>query len=151
MHTLVIFAAKYLVILICLGFVLTLWLIPSAKRMEFILRTIIAGVLAFLLSLLAGRLYFDPRPFVAHHSIPLIAHSADNGFPSDHMLLATLVAFSVLSVNRKFGIILLGLATLVGGARVMAGVHSPIDIIGSTVISAVAVVIIFWLPAKLRS
>ncbi len=103
---------------------------------------IAGGVLAVVLAVIAGHLYYDPRPFVTHHLIPLIAHSADNGFPSDHALLTAFLAFTMLLYSRSTGIFLLIIALLVSWARVAAHIHNPRDIVGSFVIALVAVVVV---------
>src|SRR5205085_7935625 len=84
-----------------------------------------------------GHVYYDPRPFVQEHFTPLIPHDADNGFPSDHTLITAGVAAVIYFFNRPWGFALLGLALLVGAARVAAGVHHPVDIVGSIVIAVV--------------
>jgi undecaprenyl-diphosphatase len=79
--------------------------------------------------------YYNPRPFALSHSVPLIFHVPDNGFTSDHVLLSSAISAIIFYLNRKLGILLLMLAMLVGIARVLAGVHHPIDVIGSIVIA----------------
>ena len=85
-----------------------------------------------------GAVYYDPRPFVAAHVAPLFPHAADNGFPSDHTAVTMFVAFSVLVVSRPWGLALAALSLLAGVARVLAHVHSPIDIAGAVAIAALA-------------
>jgi undecaprenyl-diphosphatase len=98
------------------------------------------GVLAVVLAKIAGHLYYDPRPFVTHHLVPLIAHAADNGFPSDHALLCAFLAFTMLLYSRRAAFVLIIIALLVSWARVAAHLHNPRDIVGSFVIAAVAVI-----------
>ena len=98
------------------------------------------GILAVVLAKIAGRLYYDPRPFVTHHLVPLIAHSADNGFPSDHALLCSFLAFTMILYSRRAAIFLIIVALIVSWARVAAHLHNPRDIVGSFVIAAIAVI-----------
>jgi undecaprenyl-diphosphatase len=84
---------------------------------------------------LVSRFYFDPRPFVQGNFTPLLPHAADNGFPSDHTLLAAAIAFATFHFNKKLGLFLLLLAILVGVARILAGVHHVADIAGSIIIT----------------
>lgn len=100
------------------------------------------GVLALVLDIVAGHLYYDPRPFVTQHLVPLIAHAADNGFPSDHALLTAFLAFTMLLYSRRTAIFLIIIALLVSWARVAAHLHNPRDVVGSFVIAAVAVVVV---------
>jgi len=89
---------------------------------------------SYIAAKLISRFYFDPRPFVVGNFTPLIPHTADNGFPSDHALLGAAIAFSIFHFNKKLGFLLLYLTALVGVARVMAGVHHATDIAGSVAI-----------------
>ena len=97
--------------------------------------------MAFALTKLAGALYLDPRPFVAHHFLPLIPHEVDNGFPSDHTVLSMLIALTVCHFSIEMGWVLTGLALLVGVARVLCGIHNPIDIVGAVLIAVLASII----------
>ncbi len=98
-------------------------------------------------------LYYDPRPFVAQHIHPLFAHAADNGFPSDHAALTMFLAVCVLFYSRLWGGALVVNALLVGTARVLAHVHSPLDIVAGFVFAAVAALLAHraapWMVRKL--
>lgn len=133
-HEIVVFVASYLLFMM-LG-VITLFglTLPRRSWLRHIVAGLLAGVLALVLAKLASHLYYDPRPFVRLHRIPLIPHSADNGFPSDHMLLASVLASLAWMMNQKLSIILWVGALLIGAARVIALVHSPIDILASAII-----------------
>jgi undecaprenyl-diphosphatase len=59
----------------------------------------VAVGLALALNTLFGHLVYEPRPFVSHPAVvhQLIAHVADNAFPSDHEAVAAAIA-TVLGV-----------------------------------------------------
>jgi undecaprenyl-diphosphatase len=128
MNSVIIFCAKYVFVLVILGLALA-WL-KTAKnlKVQFIAATIVAGGIAFILSRIASHLYYDPRPFVAQHVKPLIAHPADNGFPSDHALLTMTLTAITYFFNKKIATGMLVLTVIVGIARILAKVHSPLDI-----------------------
>jgi len=98
-----------------------------------------AGLLAVALAALAGQavnlglgaLWFEPRPFMAGIGHTLLAHAADNGFPSDHSTLMFALGSGLVLTGaaRTAGaaICLLGLG--VAWARVYLGVHFPIDVL----------------------
>lgn len=151
MNTLIILAAKYFIVISCIIAAWAVWRAAAPKRFEFLARFVGAGALSLILAKIAGALYYDPRPFFSQHIVPLIPHAADNGFPSDHTLLAAWIGFSIFIINRRLGILALGVAILVGLSRIAAHVHSPIDIIGSFVISCLAVLIVFNLPWPKKS
>jgi undecaprenyl-diphosphatase len=149
MHWLIKLVGEYFFI-ISLVVVGLYWL--QAKRstkISLAYQVIVGGVVALVLDLIAGNLYYDPRPFVTHHLVPIIAHAADNGFPSDHALLTSFLGFTMLLYSKRVGIFLLIIALLVSWARVAAHIHNPRDIVGSFVIAAVSVVLVrlvasFW-------
>lgn len=92
-------------------------------------------LLAFVLSRIAGPLYYNPRPFAVGHFTPLIPHIPDNGFPSDHTLLFATIAAIAWYYEKRVSLLLWILALGVGAYRVYAGVHHPIDIAGSMAIA----------------
>jgi len=118
---------------------------PRRQQLMVAVSASVGGVIALALTKLAGALYYDPRPFVAQHMQPLIQHAPDNGFPSDHTVLAGLAAFIVLRYSRTMGLIMLAMTGLLGVARVAARVHHPLDIVGALVIAAVAALAGGWL------
>ena len=138
MHETIIIIAQYFILIPVLASVYIFFKLPSSRRLNFTAQLLIAGALSYCLALLASKLIHDPRPFVTGHFVPLIPHSSDNGFPSDHTLLASFLAWSVLHYSRKLGLALLAVALLIGLARMAAGVHHSWDILGSFVITAFA-------------
>ena len=103
---------------------------------------ILGGILALALARVGGHLYDDPRPFVTGHLRPLFPHAPDNGFPSDHALLTSFLAFALWRWSRPLAGGLFVNALLVGGARVLAHVHHVIDILGSFAFALVAVLVV---------
>ncbi len=136
-NSLIIFCAKYLYLLVVEIYAAYFFSIPKNKRKDLAILTIIALPCIYLASRVAGILHFDPRPFVVNHFAPLIPHAPDNGFPSDHALLISAIASVVWFYNKKVSAILWLLTLIVGIARVLAGIHHPIDIIGAFVISII--------------
>ncbi len=140
MDTLIILCAKYLIwVVVLLGLA---FLAVSMHWKRVALSAALSMVLAYILAKVAGSLWYDPRPFVVDHIQPLIAHAADNGFPSDHMLLGATIASVVYAHNRVWGLVLWVLALIVGASRVLAGVHHWADLAGSIIVAVVAVAIV---------
>lgn len=135
----VILIAEYLIlisVLLAVGF----WLYTSKPNKKHLAFMVIAGaVLALVLAKLGSSLYYNPRPFEVGHFVPYFTHAADNGFPSDHTLLASFLGFVMLRFSRRLGWLLLALALAIGASRVIAGVHHTVDIIGAFVCAAVGV------------
>ena|SRR5581483_1007529 len=141
MDELIRLTAKYAIVGVVLiaGYV---WLrLPKKQRLEMFAVILLAGIVALVVSRLAGKLFYDPRPFVSQHKTPLIEHAADNGFPSDHALLAMTLTASVYLYRKKWAMAAFAFTLAVSAARVLARVHSPIDILGAWGIAICAVVI----------
>lgn len=144
MDSIIIFCAKYLI-----GFIVLLfgwsWLRTArSKKVEMASAVIIAGVLALAIARITSKLYYDPRPFVSGNVRPLIQHAADNGFPSDHTLLSATLTGVLYFYNRTWAGAALLLTLAIGLARILAHVHSPIDILGSLVIGTAAAYAGHW-------
>jgi undecaprenyl-diphosphatase len=138
MDSLIIFGAKYLFLIIPL-LALAAWLQAGTKlKKQMLAAAVSAVILAVILDKIAGKLYYDPRPFVTHNLKPLVAHAADNGFPSEHTLFNTTLAVLLYIYRPRWGTAALAAALVVGIARVAAHVHSPIDIIGAAAIGIAA-------------
>ncbi len=129
-----VFIAQYFYFLVLLIGLIFFFIQPWNIKKSMMIRSAIIGPLAYLLSRIAGLLYYDPRPFVVGHFVPLIAHAADNGFPSDHVLLTGAAAMVIWFYDKKWSAVLWALALLIGWARVYSGVHHAVDIMGSIVI-----------------
>ncbi len=134
MDTLIVLTASYLYIVVLLVAAIYFFTRPKQIMKSMAICGIVVAPLAYIISRISSRFFYDPRPFVVGHFTPLIAHAADNGFPSDHVLLTGAVAMVVWFYNRKLGALLWVLAFLTGWARVAAGVHHWTDIVGSIVI-----------------
>lgn len=134
MNSIVVFVAQYLFIFVILLLGLS-WLNIKDKntRVKFIVAVIIAGIIAFIMSRIASKFFYDTRPFVAQHVKPLFPHAADNGFPSDHALLTGALTAVAYFFDKKYATGMLILTILIGIARVWAKVHSPLDIAGGWV------------------
>jgi len=142
MHGVVVFIAKYFIFLSLL-IAAVFWLRASTReKIALGWRVVVGGAIAEGLAQVAGRVYYDTRPFVSEHVAPYFAHAPDNGFPSDHALAASFLGFVILLYSRSTGSLLLVIAVLIGWARVVSRIHHPIDVIGSFVIACISVAIV---------
>ncbi len=138
MNALIVVAAQYLIVAMALAAVVCWALAPAPARRSMAIVAIVSGVLALVLTKVAGAMYYDPRPFLDPHIRPLFDHSPDNGFPSDHTVIATLIGLTVFRRSRRLGLALLGLAIVVGCARVAAHVHHALDIAAGVGVAGLA-------------
>lgn len=139
MRGFIIFTAEYLYLVILAIAGAAIILAKRDVKSGLIKLTAISLPFAFIVGRILNHLITSPRPFVVEQVNPLFSHSTDNGFPSDHTLLVMTVAAIIFVYNRKSGIILGILGLLVGGARILAKVHHPIDIVGSAIIAITCV------------
>jgi membrane-associated phospholipid phosphatase len=117
------------------------------QRPRGLLPWVVAGAAAAVgLDLLSAHLIFDPRPFVILNITPLFAHSTDNGFPSDHSVVAAFVAALLWFIDAPAATIATLAAVVIGIARVYALVHWPIDVIGGWFIGAIpaTIAMLLW-------
>lgn len=136
MDTLIIDASKYLILVPLLLTLFVLIDLDIKKRKQFLLMLIVGGILSILVAKLGSHFYTDPRPAFKDGVTPLFANNDYNGFPSDHTLLSSFLGFAALYYSRTLGLSMLVVAVLIGWARVAAGVHHFVDILGSFIITA---------------
>jgi undecaprenyl-diphosphatase len=132
MDKLAVFFAVYVGYII-VAYLIYLWFIkPGSRRMISV--ALIAAVIArFVVTSIIRFLYFHPRPFIVMQVHQLIPESGSS-FPSGHAaFFFALSAVTYLS-NRKLGWTLFVLSLLMGLARIYAGVHWPLDIVGGIIV-----------------
>ncbi len=134
-----VFCAEYLIYIV---FALAgIWFVYAVYRRSWQSAAFFAVnlVISFILLHVAGHLYVDHRPFVDYNLTQLIPHAAGRSFPSDHATASTAVAIGFLGFTRfkKAGVLLFLLALLIGFARIFAGVHYPVDILGGVLTALV--------------
>ena len=127
-----------------------LWLQKNKIR-NIILYSGYATILGLIINRLITLVYFHPRPFMDHLGTAILKHAPESSFPSDHTTLMLSIAFMFLyfKKTRTIGIILSGLGILGGLARIYVGVHYPLDIAGSIIVSLISTGLIFSLRLKL--
>lgn len=141
MDNLFIFGAKYLWLTSAIIFAYVFWKSQVKKRL--VIFTLLVLPISYAVAKVLGHFYYDPRPFVVGAFTPLIAHAADNGFPSDHALLVGALAAAITPFSRKWAIWLWIIAILVAISRVYVGVHHTIDVVASLGISALVALVIY--------
>lgn len=134
---------------------LLLWWAPRAQHEENDRQAVLGIVLATALSVVIGRVIQNvvesPRPLMvpemaAMYPPAFYDNRLDwNSFPSDHMALYFTIALGVFLVRRPLGITLM--AWCLGGvgfARLYAGYHYPLDLLGGVAIGAVSLAIVSY-------
>ncbi|MDM0016743.1 phosphatase PAP2 family protein [Variovorax saccharolyticus] len=136
-------------------FLLALLLGLALHRWRPVVRPVLVGLLAIAIGSLACELiamvWDRPRPFENGLGIPHMMHVGSPSFPSSHATAYVALACSFLLVARyrAVGAVLLALAGLVSIARVVVGVHYPLDIAVGVAIGCLAAIAAHFLIAQL--
>lgn len=143
MDILIRLAADGLIIVIFLTAIFTFMLkIPRNLWWYWGWRIVLGGLTAYLAAKLIGHFYQPEmlRPFEQQNVDPKAAYLPNPGFPSDHMLFATFLTLSVWFSTRhkKLFIALATMTIIMGIGRVLALVHTPLDIIGGLLIGSLS-------------
>lgn len=143
MDSLIAWLANYLLYVMAAGAAgFWLWREDRAGKVRLAASALLGLGLTLVLIVVAARLHTDARPFVQNpHLHPLIAHSADNGFPSDHSAAAGLIATVVALRDRLIGAVFGVAAVVVAATRVAAHVHHLQDVVAGLALGAVAALI----------
>jgi undecaprenyl-diphosphatase len=137
--------ADYLVVPIALVGGAALLFVPKSQRMQLWPRAVVAGLVAILFAKAISLLYQGERPFEMLGVAPGAAFLPNPGFPSDHALLVFSVTFVVWATTKNMwlsaGLLLASILVAVG--RVIALVHTPLDIAGGIVCALAAVSVVY--------
>lgn len=132
-------AAKWLVFAAML-LLACLWIWRPLSRRAAILTTALAAAIGLGLNWSVGLLWYEPRPFMAHVGHTLVTHAADNAFPSNHATFMWSLGFGLIltGASPAWGWVVSLLTLVVAWARIYLGLHWPIDMAGSLVVSVAA-------------
>jgi undecaprenyl-diphosphatase len=126
--------------------------VPNSRKYAAYSRVLLAGLTAYLLSKLIGGVYQPAaqRPFELLGTEAGASFLNNPGFPSDHVLFCTAIVLAVWFETRNRAItgILVVLTILVAVGRVLALVHSPLDVVGGVVIACVGALWYLQRPGK---
>ena len=122
--------------------------VPNAKKYQVYCYVLMAGLTSFLLAKIAG-LAWQPsemRPFELMGVDAGASFLNNPGFPSDHALFTMAITLAVwfATRNKTLAIIAVVLTLLVGVGRVLALVHTPLDVVGGLVIACLGA--LWYLP-----
>jgi membrane-associated phospholipid phosphatase len=129
-----------------------LFKVPKGTRIEAYSRVLVAGLTAFLIAKLIGTLYQPAieRPFELLGVNPGASYLENPGFPSDHALFTAAITFAVWAEtkSRRITAVLITLTLLVCVGRVLALVHTPLDVVGGILVAAIGAGWYYTKPPK---
>lgn len=115
----------------------------GANRLEVYSRVLMAGLTAYLFAKLIGSIYQPQvmRPFELLGIDPGASYLNNPGFPSDHVLFCMTITLAAWYETRMkwLGWTLFGLTLAVGVGRILALVHTPLDVIGGLAIACAGI------------
>ena len=118
-----------------------LFKVPREQRFQAYCRILMAGITAYLIAKLLGGVYqpSGERPFEILGVQPGASYLNNPGFPSDHALFTAFLTLAVWFETRQksLALILIVLTLLVCIGRVLALVHTPLDVIGGLAVASV--------------
>jgi len=117
-----------------------LWIWGPAARRGALLSVALAMLIGLGINQVLGALWFEPRPFMIGLGHKLIAHPADNSFPSDHATFVWSLGLGLIitTAARRWGLAVCVYGLFVAWARVFLGVHFPIDMMAPVPVAIVA-------------
>ncbi len=120
------------------------WRAPKASRYDRYTRVVMAGLTSYFVAKILGALWQPEamRPF-EKLGVDAGASSLNNpGFPSDHALFAMFLTLAVWYVSRspRLTITMFVMTLLVCIGRVLALVHTPLDVAGGIAVACVGAV-----------
>lgn len=143
---LTIFFALALVFVMAAGWVLVALWRRQRITLSSCVRVALIMVVSYGLARLLHGLLIDPRPYLLEHITPIVHVSADNGFPSDHVLLGSALAATLWWIDRRLIPAFTLLVALVMLGRLGIAAHHSLDVLGSAGIVALVSLIVAWLP-----
>ena len=137
-------ADAFVIPVILVGAFVLLFKIPKGGRFEAYSRILMAGLTSYLIAKFIASVYqpsFE-RPFEILGVEPGALYLNNPGFPSDHALFVTAITAAVWfeTKMKKTTILLATLVILICVGRVLALVHTPLDVIAGVVIGLVGAV-----------
>jgi len=143
----IIFIAQYLPYfmgLLALGWIFSL---SHARERWFVLcETLLAVLLSRGIITQALHFFYDhPRAFRVVSGVEALLSETSNSFPSGHAAFLFALSFVIFAYNRRWGLVFFLVSLLNGAARVVAGVHWPLDILGGVFVGLLSAFIIHLL------
>ncbi len=105
---------------------------------------------AFLVASILKQIIHIDRSFVQFEKVlPLFSPNQEYSFPSTHAAVFSSLAFLIFFLHKKAGYIFMFFALIIGLARIVAGVHFPIDILGGFVLGGLVAYLFAFFVKKI--
>ncbi len=101
----------------------------SKKKRREMYFVFLSVFLAWVLSVGFKLVLKVPRPFLQFENIQPFFSPSDYSFPSGHASLFSAIAIAIYLCHKRAGLFFILAALLIGIARIIAGVHFPLDVL----------------------
>ena len=108
-----------------------------------------AGGFAWVISHFLKTIFHTLRPFVEFSNVHNLISETGYAFPSGHATFYMALAFAVFLTHKKAGYWFMFFALLIGLARIIVGVHFPIDILGGFILGALIAYLVRFIYDKI--
>ena len=96
-----------------------------------------SGIVAWFLAYILKNVFMTSRPFLALPDVTPLWVESGFAFPSGHATFFMALGFAIYLTHKKIGYIFISFAILIGLARIIAGVHFPVDILGGFILGII--------------
>ncbi|OGI71070.1 hypothetical protein A3B84_02930 [Candidatus Nomurabacteria bacterium RIFCSPHIGHO2_02_FULL_35_13] len=104
------------------------------QKWKEIILVFFSGALAWFLAYVLKFLFHTPRPFDLFPKVVSLFSETGYAFPSGHATFFMALAVALFFSHKKVGYIFIFFAFLIGIARIIAGIHFPVDILGGFIL-----------------
>lgn len=130
--------------IVLLGAYALLRYVPSDSRYQAYARVLMAGLTAYVVAKIVG-LLFQPSELRPFEELGVAAGASflnNPGFPSDHALFTMAITLAIWfsTKNKLLSLVALLLTVAVSVGRVVALVHTSLDVVGGMAIACVGIV-----------
>jgi membrane-associated phospholipid phosphatase len=108
-------------------------LVLKQKWKEIVL-VFFSGSIAWVIATVLKYIFHTSRPNVLLSDVYPLISKTDFSFPSGHATSFMALGVAIFLTHKKAGYVFMLLALLIGLARIVAGVHFPVDILGGFVL-----------------
>ncbi len=108
-----------------------------AQKWKEIVLVFFSGIFAWVISHFLKILFHTPRPFVEFSNVHNLISETGFAFPSGHATFYMALALAIFLTHKKAGYWFIFFVFLIGLARIIVGVHFPVDILGGFILGAV--------------
>jgi undecaprenyl-diphosphatase len=119
------------------------------KKLKEIFYVFFSVIAAWLVSLVLKIILKIPRPFIEFNNVLPLLRPTDYSFPSGHSAFFMATAVAIFLCHKKAGYFFILSALLIGIARIIAGVHYPVDILGGFIFGGILSYLILKLFKKI--